>query len=1568
MECISCNKWIHSKCEGLSDDQYQILSMLPESVEFCCQSCSKDATPYWRKAIKSELKSSFNNVLRLLSKSGTARSILKWSPLNNNTPNNRAITAARKLQFSDDNEDVEEHSDINLDIPILNKNTSKESASSKENTDSSRLISPSMIDIKNKLYSNEYSCITEFSRDMVQVITTTHSEELLNIYYNILKKVFPWYDPKQPSQSDSFKSPQNTASSESARNSQSQENFNSNTLGINMVSDTRACSLCKGVGDGLDHMESRLLYCGQNEWVHANCALWSSEVYEEIDGSLQNVHNALSRGRSMRCAHCKQKGASVGCCSKGCYETYHFNCARAVNCYFMHDKTVFCPTHDLSDKHHLMVSASEFDIRRSVYVELDRKKKKVVEVDKVHFMVGSLSVTKLGKIIPLVSDHTEAIIPAGFVCSRLFWSTVEPWKLVSYVITTTVLNSQVNTVFLDKNFTVDHSLSKAVVERKLKDILVWQKDLSKSKSEVMDFEDEEEPQNGHDLLSPELADAILEELPYDLLDGILVQDIFPKLNYEELLNVDFRSSEIAASESNEVSKKLSDPEDESDSNKSGRELKRSKSELFPQIGNPEKLSKARSQQRSCSLTLSCKLDSSLAPAIKKRKMAPRDNNMFFQLLQVDGAYDSSSASECGSPIHESSDTWELPVSEEPVTCERCQCTYRTNASYKRHLETCEVISTSESDSECFQDIEGSKESTTGGNDTENSIPVSVNVCQSGEPYVVASYETYSSYQSTQNEVHTAVVNTQTFQLSSEATTSEIVTVPDNTYYSFQPQVLEPKPVAQQIPHQTNLAISLNQSSVDPKPTFTINQQTAATLPAGSNQAQYCVNQSIPLCVQQQASAISVEPSTSIAISQPMSIGQTGTIINQTPSLPAVEIQPQPITIQPVSYSHEVQPILNIAPRNQIAIDPNMLNTQCPNIINSVVTQTLNVPQNHWVKPVVKPTLIAQKPIKTRIKPRSLAAKRSRIQTNGTVLIPQTATPTQSVILQHVASPNVVPTFVDAFQQQAGQNLQYVATITPQMNSTITQQSPVLHLQPDGNFISLVPGVQPTMVIQQPRMITDQLILDGNGSLTWAPQPIYYGFETIVQNTVMQSQQFLPTTVPGVLTANSSYSTTTQVFQTSKLEPVLDVSSNGFVLLNSGQLVNSQPVQVPQFSQTVTPSTVTNTALPTPATPQNKPQIYKPKETINATVPRPVYQSPKKTAPPATTVNIANSSINLPSAPFVSEQGIPTIVVTPTPKAPTGAQVRPMSRVLPMQTNTKETKKPVVESKPEVREKEEIVDSFNKLVDALDNMQKEEILDDLIKTKQETYCDKEENDNFKIDASLKVVFQKQNTDGIYKISNNFCNKTPQSVQIVPLKPIKSKSQQNPVIPITTTTTTTMPSTPVPFEKIETTKPQNPPPVETKSLPDKQESISTPTPAILYTIETQDGFRYCSTSISDLWTKVFETVQAARVAHNMSPLPVNAFNMISNLLGFKTNGLKYLIEQLPGAGKCIKYKPSFYFASSQSEADDEFLIGHSCGSIRCVPYTRRNEPNDMFGWLASKHRKPEDSLIDTELVSR
>ena len=37
MECATCGGWIHAKCEGVDAEKYQILSYLPNDVEYSCK-------------------------------------------------------------------------------------------------------------------------------------------------------------------------------------------------------------------------------------------------------------------------------------------------------------------------------------------------------------------------------------------------------------------------------------------------------------------------------------------------------------------------------------------------------------------------------------------------------------------------------------------------------------------------------------------------------------------------------------------------------------------------------------------------------------------------------------------------------------------------------------------------------------------------------------------------------------------------------------------------------------------------------------------------------------------------------------------------------------------------------------------------------------------------------------------------------------------------------------------------------------------------------------------------------------------------------------------------------------------------------------------------------------------------------------------------------------------------------------------------------------------------------------------------------------------------------------------
>ncbi len=217
----------------------------------------------------------------------------------------------------------------------------------------------------------------------------------------------------------------------------------------------------------------RLIYCGRDEWVHSNCALWSSEVYEEIDGSLQNVQSAISRGRQMRCSMCDKKGASVGCCFKACGVTYHFACARRARCSFFQNKTVYCRVHDTcSITVPLLTNEKDFEILRPVYIENDRKKKKYEWHANVKLRIGSLHVESLGRIDPHLSDKPALIIPIYFRCTRLFWSTTKPWKLIQYHIQIKVSYSrQKGAPESDVNYTIDHSSRDEIVHGVVKRLI-----------------------------------------------------------------------------------------------------------------------------------------------------------------------------------------------------------------------------------------------------------------------------------------------------------------------------------------------------------------------------------------------------------------------------------------------------------------------------------------------------------------------------------------------------------------------------------------------------------------------------------------------------------------------------------------------------------------------------------------------------------------------------------------------------------------------------------------------------------------------------------------------------------------------------------------------------------------------------------------------------------------------------------------------------------------------------------------------------------------------------------------
>lgn len=1462
LECLKCKKWVHADCEKLTSEQYDVLKLLPTSSNFTCSQCIVDSNSSWRAAVQTEMYRNFNRVLRLLIKNKSARMILKKVGVKGSLFRKYMLTKNLDIDNNNYNKDI----DKIYSFEESERLQKEPGCSSAVNT---------LQDIKYRLC--DYNSVKHFNNDMLEALKLYDSEQLMLIYKNIFQSVFSWFGSIH----------ENDSSVNFCFSQTRSRGFSVNCpLSFSREDDNRQCELCQKTGDGLGNQESRLLYCGNNTWVHANCAFWSTNVYEQVDNHLQNVILAIETSRNIQCSVCDKFGASIQC--HLCRATsYHFMCARKTEFYFvLPKKATFCCKHSPESREGVLKAASDFEINRSLFIEQTPQKDVLrCEPDRVTCIIGSLCVRKLGKIDPVVSDTVDAIIPAGFLCSKLFWSTKTPWKLVTYIISTSIQNPNCTTLTVDKNFTVDHSLSPESLEKALKEVRDWCH-IYEKRPEDIDSEDEEE-KNGTELLSPELTDTILEDLPHDLLDGISVQDIFPNFNYEDMLYLDNSNSGSITD-----SKKVSEEEDLSKSDS----LHRTSSKVPP-----------------LSLTVSCKVDS---PVTKKRKLSkePAQHNLL--LLQLDGTFDDS-ASECGSPTGEAQ-AWGI-ISEEPVTCEKCQCTYRTQASYKRHLDSCEVLCTSESDSENIQEQEMLDETAV---IASTEVATTVHVSETSQPVLIQAFESF------QSQVHTSVLN------------------------------VVPEPLPQPQPPQQQVSVQPTLSIQEPAP----------------------ISISVPLCM--------------------------GTSLMQ-PSIEFQQPQTQQMTLQTV------------------------------------------------------PQVLVQRP------PPPLPRR-------DPVVIQQ---------IQPAPTPGFVP-FVDAF----GQTQQYVQ-LAPQV------QPQLLQIRPDGNVIGILPSIQPTTVIvQQPQ----QLVLDSSGTFGWTQQPqpqIYYGFETIVQNTVMQSQQFLPTPVPGVLTANSSYSTTTQVFQTSKIEPVLDVSSNSFVLVNSsGQLEMSQP-----FSQ----------ASPAVVSSQTPTLIYSSQS-----------GAPKSLPPPT------QNCISLPAnTTIVSEQSVPMNVVPPRPKT---SHSRPMNRVLPMLTNTvKNVKKPPpdstkmfseVEKPSQIKLDEKLIFSKD-LLKVIDNPKarnrKFEVLDyklihpqpkmfekpfkefepveklpklsstyeplkEIEKVEREMFekpinkddkflknlpimetfhmhtaappprlkseinikintTENEQKNHFitmentlqKLENSIhKMVSPKPKLDvsngnlvskyenkltfpSIKEITNSNVTLPSLTVEVPPkppvtlnssiqdkaldmpqlddlIKPNEPKlspfSMQQPEktckLDSFTKNTNTLAVAPLLSVKPQQVqrpaselllkhtiieKPKIPEPLERRPLP-KKEPEPNAAPAIMYTVENkEDGFKCSSTSITDCWAKVLEAVQTARAAHNMPPLPTDGKQIKSvQITGLKSSHVKYLVEQLPGASKCVKYKPLFKFTPHSQDLD---VCSHGFGAVRCQPHGNRNsEPYDIFSWLSSKHREPFESLESQTVQSR
>ncbi|XP_076338000.1 LOW QUALITY PROTEIN: histone-lysine N-methyltransferase 2C-like [Tachypleus tridentatus] len=204
------------------------------------------------------------------------------------------------------------------------------------------------------------------------------------------------------------------------------------------LKDERMCVLCHEMGDGDTEGPARLLNADVEKWVHLNCALWSAEVYETVNGALINVETAFKRAMVSVCVRCQMIGASLHCFKPRCTNVYHFPCAFQEKCTFYKDKSMLCPQH-VPKVPVLDNELESMAVFRRVYINREEHKQiasMIHQGDKYLIRIGSLILCNVGQLLPhqLQAFHSQtSIYPVGYKAVRMYWSIRRLGKRCRYV-------------------------------------------------------------------------------------------------------------------------------------------------------------------------------------------------------------------------------------------------------------------------------------------------------------------------------------------------------------------------------------------------------------------------------------------------------------------------------------------------------------------------------------------------------------------------------------------------------------------------------------------------------------------------------------------------------------------------------------------------------------------------------------------------------------------------------------------------------------------------------------------------------------------------------------------------------------------------------------------------------------------------------------------------------------------------------------------------------------------------------------------------------------------------------
>lgn len=96
-------------------------------------------------------------------------------------------------------------------------------------------------------------------------------------------------------------------------------------------------------------------------FVHFECACWAPQVYADpATAQLRRVYDEHCRGRQLKCSHCGDRGATIGCYVQRCKKVYHLRCLRVSGAYTVERFfAAFCENHAHLGKQNAYITLME---------------------------------------------------------------------------------------------------------------------------------------------------------------------------------------------------------------------------------------------------------------------------------------------------------------------------------------------------------------------------------------------------------------------------------------------------------------------------------------------------------------------------------------------------------------------------------------------------------------------------------------------------------------------------------------------------------------------------------------------------------------------------------------------------------------------------------------------------------------------------------------------------------------------------------------------------------------------------------------------------------------------------------------------------------------------------------------------------------------------------------------------------------------------------------------------------------------------------------------------------------